>query len=87
MEIIIRDANKKMYKEYFEKILQWDLLDPSGLMIFDNTLFKGSVLNPHPKEKIAKSLDTFNKYIAQDCRVFVVMLPMLDGLTLVRRHI
>jgi UPF0176 protein len=88
IDLIFIDANKKQYLAYYDQILEARLLRPNGLMVFDNTLFRGRVLaaargNTDPKEKLAKSLDLFNQTIAKDPRTRQVMLPLWDGITLV----
>ncbi|KAJ0410929.1 hypothetical protein ATCC90586_004282 [Pythium insidiosum] len=88
-DLIFVDANKRQYRNYFDLILEKRLLRPNGLLVFDNTLFRGRVLahvngDAHKKERIARGLADFNAYVASDPRVTSVLLPLWDGLTLVR---
>lgn len=93
------DANKDGYESYFEQCLV--LLRDNGLMVFDNVLFRGMVATtesadeqnqpPRPKflqdlyGKFVDGLRRFNQHIVRDPRVDIVVLPMIDGVTLVRK--
>jgi caffeoyl-CoA O-methyltransferase len=73
------DADKPGYVDYFERLVP--LMRTNGLMLFDNTLAGGRVVNPDgPADR-----REFNAHIAKDDRVDVVMLGIGDGLTLVRK--
>jgi len=86
-DFIYVDGNKKPYKAYYDKILELELLSHRGIAAFDNTLFKGRVLEFTKKEKIAKSLHEFNEYVQQDPRTKNVLMPLWDGLTLFRSRV
>ncbi|KAG2779149.1 hypothetical protein Pcac1_g10492 [Phytophthora cactorum] len=88
-DFIFVDANKRKYRAYYDFILEQNLLHPSGLLVFDNTLFRGRVAAyagglSSSKERIARSLAEFNSYVARDPRTSQVVTPLWDGLTLVR---
>jgi caffeoyl-CoA O-methyltransferase len=53
---------------------------PGGLLVIDNVLWSGSVLNPEYETE--RAIDEFNKHVCTDKRVEVVMLPIRDGVTL-----
>ncbi|GAA2788915.1 class I SAM-dependent methyltransferase [Kribbella solani] len=73
------DADKPGYIDYFERLVQ--LVRPNGLMLFDNTLAGGRVVDADgPLDR-----KEFNAHVAADDRVDVVMLGIGDGLTLVRK--
>jgi len=73
------DADKPGYVDYFERLLP--LIRPNGLLLFDNTLARGRVVDPDgPADR-----KEFNAHLAKDERVDVVMLGIGDGLTLVRK--
>ncbi|WP_241995321.1 O-methyltransferase [Kribbella antiqua] len=73
------DADKPGYIDYFERLVE--LIRPNGLILFDNTLAGGRVVNSDgPADR-----REFNAHIAKDDRVDVVMLGIGDGLTLVRK--
>ncbi|POM77800.1 O-methyltransferase [Phytophthora palmivora] len=89
-DLIFVDANKRKYREYYDLILEHQLLHPSGLLVFDNTLFRGRVAAyanglASNKERIARALAEFNTYVMQDPRTSQVVLPLWDGLTLLLR--
>lgn len=79
-EICYIDADKKAYDDYYERALT--LLAPGGLILIDNTLWSGSVLNPDDNGGSSRALDALNKKLHTDKRVTISMLPMDDGLTL-----
>ncbi|DBA00348.1 TPA: LOW QUALITY PROTEIN: hypothetical protein N0F65_000533 [Lagenidium giganteum] len=88
-DLIFVDANKRRYTAYYDWILAHGLLRPNGLMVFDNTLFRGRVVasdqgTAHKKEKIAHALAAFNAHVARDARTHQMLLPLWDGLTVVR---
>jgi len=73
------DADKPGYIDYFERLVP--LIRPNGLLLFDNTLAGGRVVDSDgPVDR-----KEFNEHIAKDDRVDVVMLGIGDGLTLVRK--
>lgn len=84
-DVCFIDADKRIYKEYYELILPY--MRTGGLILADNTLWDGKVLEKHPKESDlqTRGLQIFNDYIAQDSRVEKVILPMRDGLTIIRK--
>eukprot|EP00457_Paulinella_chromatophora_P008112 gb/GEZN01008139.1/.p1 GENE.gb/GEZN01008139.1/~~gb/GEZN01008139.1/.p1 ORF type:complete len:420 (-),score=46.35 gb/GEZN01008139.1/:79-1338(-) len=101
-DFIFVDANKQKYREYYDIILEQGLLREGGLLAFDNTLFKGrpvqiemDKLQPnssplaHSKynDKVSLSVAAFNRYVVEDNRRTVaLLLPLWDGLTLVRKR-
>ena len=85
-DLIFIDADKKEYVEYFQVILDTPLLAPDGLICVDNTLLQGQVYLP-PEERTAngEAIAQFNRVVAADTRVEQVLLPIRDGVTLIRR--
>lgn len=83
-DVAFIDADKRIYDLYFELILP--RMRPGGLILADNTLWDGKVLDPNPKESDTQTrgLQRFNDMIAADPRVEKVILPMRDGLTMIR---
>jgi predicted O-methyltransferase YrrM len=84
-DMIFVDADKQQYSAYLDYCLP--ILKSGGLMLFDNTLWSGRVLN---KEDRLNDPDTcymhgFNKKVAETPGIEVVMLPMRDGLTMIRK--
>ena len=78
------DGNKRFYVEYYEMILQ--KMHSGGYIIADNTLWDGHVIDPaYDRDHQTKGIRAFNDLIANDPRVEVVILPLRDGLTLIRK--
>ena len=83
-DIIFIDADKTGYIDYYELTLPQ--LNQNGLIIADNVLFHGDVLEENIKGKNAKAIHAFNEYVAKDGRVEQVMLTVRDGLLLIRKR-
>jgi len=77
------DADKPGYSEYYEELLR--LMRPGALMVLDNVLLGGRVLDPGEDES-AQAMDALNRRIAEDERVDCVMLAVADGITIVRKR-
>ena len=79
------DGDKRKYIEYYEMVLQH--LSPGGYIIADNTLWDGHVLEqPHSNDYQTIGIKAFNDLVAQDERVEKVILPLRDGLTIIRKR-
>ena len=78
------DADKPNYQHYYEAILQ--RLRPNGLLLFDNVLWSGQVVDAASTDESTRALRQLNDRIAADPRVEAVMLPVADGLTIVRKR-
>lgn len=78
------DADKREYVEYYNMVLP--RMRPGGFIIADNTLWYGHVLEEHPRESDlqTRGVQAFNDLVAADPRVEKVILPLRDGLTLIR---
>jgi caffeoyl-CoA O-methyltransferase len=74
------DAEKTEYDEYFELSLQ--LLRPGGLVLFDNTLRGGRILNENSTDVDVIAVRALNEKLAKDERVVTALLPITDGMTL-----
>lgn len=78
------DGDKRRYIEYYEMTLAH--LAPGGYIIADNTLWDGHVLEePHPTDHQTIGIKAFNDRVAHDARVEKVILPLRDGLTIIRK--
>ena len=78
------DGDKRTYVETYEMVLK--LLRPSGFILADNTLWDGHVTDPaYNRDHQTQGIRRFNDHIAQDTRVEQVILPLRDGLTLIRK--
>lgn len=82
-DIVFIDADKVSYIDYYELTLP--NVNQNGLIIADNVLFHGEVLEENSKGKNAKAIDAFNSHVANDKRVEQVMLTVRDGLILIRK--
>ncbi len=84
-DLVFIDADKRCYNEYYDLVLPY--VRSGGLIIADNTLWDGKVLDPNPKESDTQTrgLQAFNDRIAKDERVEKVILPMRDGLTIIMK--
>ena len=78
------DADKPSYPIYYELILA--RLRSGGLILVDNVLWMGQVVNPEATDPQTQAIRSFNDAVARDPRVDCVMLPISDGLTLLRKR-
>jgi caffeoyl-CoA O-methyltransferase len=78
------DADKAGYDAYYERLLR--LVRPGGLIVFDNTLWGGDVLDTDPSDEDTKALQALNAKLARDERITLCLLPVADGVTLARRR-
>ncbi len=78
------DADKANYQAYFEQCLQ--MLRPGGLILIDNVLWDGKVIEVDSQENNTRAIRAFNDALHTDARVSISMLPIGDGLTLARKR-
>ncbi len=78
------DGDKRTYIETYETVL--NILRPGGFILADNTLWDGHIIDSaYDKDPQTKGIRLFNDHIANDPRVERVILPLRDGLTLIRK--
>lgn len=85
-DLVFIDADKVNYTQYYQLVLP--MVRPGGLIIADNVLFHGQVLQSRTggiSGKNAKAIHAFNEYVLQDARVEKVMLTVRDGLLMIRK--
>lgn len=83
-DLVFIDANKRDYPEYYEIV--FDLVRPGGWILADNVLWDGKVaLDPMPQDRQTLGIDSFNRRVASDPRVESVIIPIRDGLNLIRK--
>lgn len=85
-DLIFIDANKREYCVYLDLLMEKQLLPVGGWLLADNTLWDGHIIDPaydHEGQTIA--LRRFNDQVAADPRLEKVILPIRDGLTIIRR--
>jgi caffeoyl-CoA O-methyltransferase len=82
-DLVFIDADKTNYANYFEAVLP--KLAPRGLMLVDNVLWGGSVLDPDSPDEETPAIQAFNDRVRGDPRVTCVMLTIRDGITVICR--
>lgn len=83
-DLIFIDADKVNYPAYFEHALR--LLRQGGLILFDNTLWSGRVLEQHPDSADTRAIQALNLALRDDARIDLSLLPLGDGLSLCRKR-
>ena len=79
------DGDKRTYVETYETVLS--ILKPGGFILADNTLWDGHVVDPaYNRDQQTQGICRFNDHVAQDTRVEQVILPLRDGLTIIKKH-
>ena len=83
-DIVYIDANKREYCEYYD--LVFDMVRPGGLILADNVLWDGKVCqDPLPQDKQTLGIARFNDMVSADPRVESVIIPLRDGLNIIRK--
>ena len=83
-DFIFIDADKQNYVNYYERSLS--LVRTGGLILIDNVLWNGQVADPKNRDKQTEAIRQLNQIIYNDPRVSMSLLPLSDGLTLVRKR-
>ena len=82
-DLVFIDADKKEYSDYLDLVLP--LMRPGGWILADNTLWDGHIIDPaYDKDRQTVALRAFNNKVMQDERLEKVILPLRDGLTIIR---
>lgn len=84
IDLAFVDADKPNYGAYYEELLA--RLRPNGVILVDNVLWGGNVITEDPNDENRVAIRAFNDMVAADDRVDAVMLPLGDGLTLLRKR-
>ncbi len=82
-DLVFIDADKENYENYFNYSV--DLVDTHGLIIIDNVLWHGEVVDINKQDKVTKSIRKFNSYVNKDKRVENLIIPVGDGLSVCRK--
>jgi predicted O-methyltransferase YrrM len=82
-DIVFIDADKTAYLDYYKLVLP--MLNVDGIIIADNVLFHGQVLQNEVKGKNAIAINEFNEYVANDSRTEQIILTVRDGLMLIKK--
>lgn len=81
-DLVFIDANKRCYIDYYELVLP--RISPGGYILADNTLWSGKILDPANHDAQTRGILEFNDHVAADPRVETVILPIRDGMTILR---
>ncbi|NNF22255.1 MAG: O-methyltransferase [Saprospiraceae bacterium] len=81
-DLVFIDAAKRQYIDYYEAVI--GKVRSGGIIVADNVLWKGTILDK-TRDKLADGLDAFNKHVSGDSRVENIILPIDDGLHLIRK--
>jgi O-methyltransferase len=84
VDFVFIDADKAHYPQYYERSLA--LTRPGGLIVLDNTLWSGRVVDPAVQDADTLGVRKTNETLLHDQRVDLSMLPMADGITLARKR-
>jgi caffeoyl-CoA O-methyltransferase len=84
IDLAFIDADKTSYRNYYETLLP--RLRPGGVIVFDNVLWMGEVVNAANQDPSTEAIRALNDHVARDARVDSVMLPFADGVTLARKR-
>ena len=82
-DLVFMDGNKREYIKYYEMAMEY--LNDGGWILADNTLWDGHVIDPTRQDAQTNGVRAFNNLIRNDERVEVVILPLRDGLTIIRK--
>lgn len=83
-DMVFVDGDKRHYVEAYDKLLP--IMSKGAIMLADNTLWDGHVVdNTYSKDQQTQGVCHFNDYVRQDSRVEVIILPIRDGLTIIRK--
>lgn len=82
-DLVFIDADKISYPKYYDLVME--KLNPGGVILADNVLWEGKVLNVDTKERDTKAIREFNEKVQHDSRVENVLLPLRDGLMMIRK--
>ena len=83
-DLVYIDANKREYCEYYD--LVFDMVRPGGLILADNVIWDGKVCqDPLPQDKQTLGIAAFNDKVSSDPRVESVIIPLRDGLNIIRK--
>lgn len=84
VDLAFIDADKEGYVDYYEAVMA--RLRPGGVILADNVLWYGKVADPADGDADTVAIRAFNRHVLADPRVEVVVLPLADGVSVIRRH-
>jgi len=84
IDLVFIDADKRIYLDYYHLLI--DKVKPGGIILADNVLWGGKVVDPvHKNDEYTKGILVFNDYVQNDKRVENVILPIRDGIMMLRK--
>ena len=84
-DLIFIDADKANYVNYYRRAL--DLISPTGVILIDNVLWSGRVLDTHNPDPSTVAIQELNRVVASDPRVTAALLTLRDGVFVIKRKI
>ena len=83
-DLVFMDGDKRQYMQYYEMVMQHT--SPNAIILADNTLWDGHVVDKaYENDRQTNAINEFNAYLAADQRVEKFILPLRDGLTMIRK--
>ena len=82
-DMVFIDADKENYKNYYNNSL--DIINKDGLIIVDNVLWHGEVVDKTKNDKLTNTIRDFNSYVKNDKKTEQIILPLGDGFTVCRK--
>jgi predicted O-methyltransferase YrrM len=83
-DLVFMDGDKRQYMQYYEMVMQHTT--PNAIILADNTLWDGHVVDKaYENDRQTNAINEFNAYLAADQRVEKFILPLRDGLTMIRK--
>jgi predicted O-methyltransferase YrrM len=82
-DLVFMDGDKRQYMDYYETV--FDKVRQGGFILADNVLWNGKVVKAEEKDEYTMTIKKFNDYVHLDTRVENVMLPIRDGMTILRK--
>ena len=82
-DLIFLDADKENYINYFNLII--NKLNKGGIILADNVLWSGKVIDLRDNDLTTRVLREFNELVNEDSRVETILLPIRDGISLIRK--
>ena len=83
-DLVFMDGDKRQYMQYYEMVMQHT--SPNAIILADNTLWDGHVVDKaYLGDRQTAAINEFNAYLAADQRVEKFILPLRDGLTMIRK--
>jgi len=83
-DLVFLDGEKKEYSDYYDIVI--DMLNPGGIILADNVLWSGKVIDSYPEQDPSTSgILAFNKKVKEDKRVECIILPVRDGISVIRK--